>query len=92
MQNDIAREEATLEPTPLLRRICTPPSIKVLFQLQEDLYHQKFTATIIKTHTFQYNKNMIHNLSNYTLIKEEFSVLTKSLSFVPTPPKFSNKK
>ena len=30
---------------------------------------------------------MIHNLTDYTLTEEEFSVLTKGLSFVPTPIK-----
>ena len=28
---------------------------------------------------------MIHNLSDHTLARDEFSVLTEDLSFVPTP-------
>ena len=35
---------------------------------------------------------MIHNLSNYTLTEEEFSVLIKGLSFVPTPTKTFNQE
>ena len=44
----------------------------------------KFTTNSIKTYTSQCNKNMIHNLSDHTLTEDEFSVLTKGLSFVPT--------
>ena len=47
----------------------------------------KFTTKSIKTYPSQYNKSMIHNLSNDTLTEDEFSVLTRSLSFVPTATK-----
>ena len=93
MQNHIGRQETTLEPTPTLRSIYTPLSIKVLFaQNQCKCSFRKSTATTIKTYTFQYNKNMIHNLSNCTLTEEEFSVLIKVLSFVPTPTKTFKQK
>ena len=36
-------------------------------------------------------QNMINNLSDHTLTEDEFSVLTKSLSFVPSPTKTLNK-
>ena len=36
-------------------------------------------------------QNMIHNLSDHTLTEDEFSVLTKGLSFVPSPTKTLNK-
>ena len=93
MQNHIGREEVTLEPTPPLRRIYTPLSIKVLIpQNQFKSSFRKFTATTIKIYSFQYNKNVIHNLSNHTLTEEKLSVLTKGfLSFVLTPSKLSNK-
>ena len=45
----------------------------------------KFTTKSIKRYTSQYNKNMIQNLSDHTLTKDEFSVLIKDLSFVSTP-------
>ena len=81
-------EEVTLEPTPQLKRIYTPPSIKVLFpQNQCKSSFRKFTTKSIKTYTSPYNKNMIHNLSDHTLIEDEFSVLTKGLPFVPTSTK-----
>ena len=81
-------EEVTFEPTPPLKHIYTPPSIKVLFsQNQCKSSFRKFTTKSIKTYTSQYNENMIHNLSDHTLTEYEFSVLTKGLSFVPTPTK-----
>ena len=39
----------------------------------------------IKTYTSQYNKNIIHNLSDHILTEDKLSVLTKGLFFVPTP-------
>ena len=93
MQNHIGREEATLEPTPPVKRMYRPPSIRVLFlQNQCKSSFRRLTGTTIKTYTFQYNNNMIHNFSKHTLTDAEFSVLTKDFSFVPTPPKLSNKK
>ena len=81
-------EEVTLEPTPPLKRIYTPPSIKVLFALNHcKSSFRKFTTNSIKTNTSQYNKNIIHNLSDHKLTEDEFSVLIKVLSFVPTPTK-----
>ena len=81
-------EEIILEPTPPLKRIYTPPSIKVLFPLnQYKSSFRKFTANSIKAYTSQYNKNIIHNLSDHILTEDELSVLTKGLSFVPTPTK-----
>ena len=79
-------EEITLSPTPQLKSIYTPPLIKVLFPPNQykSSFH-KFTTKSIETYTSQYNKNMIHNLSNHTLTEDEFSVLTKGLSLVPTP-------
>ena len=60
--------------------------MKVLFpQNQRKSSFRKFTTKFIKIYTSQYNKNMIHNLSNHTLTEDEFSVLTKGLSLVPTP-------
>ena len=59
MQNHTGREEATLA-----------------YTLQWDAYihrHQlieKFTITTIKAYNSQYNKNMIHNLSNHILTEE----------------------
>ena len=41
----------------------------------------------MKPYTYQYNKNLIHNLSDHTLTEEEFSVLTKGLCFVFNPTK-----
>ena len=83
IQNHIKTEEETLEPTPPLKRIYAPPSIKVLLKCS----FREFTANSIKTYTSQYNKNMTHNLPNHTLTEDELSVLTKGLSFVPTPTK-----
>ena len=89
MQNHIGREGATLEPPPPVQRIYTPPSVKILFsQNQCKSSIRKFSAAAIKTYTSQYNKNAIHNpFKPLTLIGEEFSDLTKSLSFVPCPMK-----
>ena len=93
MQNHLKMEEVTLEPTPPLKRIYTPPSIKVLFPLNQcKSSFRKFKTNSIKTYTFQYNKNMIHNLSDHKLTDQEFSVLTKGLSFVPTPTKTFKQK
>ena len=88
MQNQMKTEEVTLQPTATLKRIYTPLSVKVLFPLNQckSSFH-KFTSNFIKTCTSQCNKNMIHNLSDHTLTDDEFSVLTKGLSFVPTPTK-----
>ena len=99
MQNYMKTEEVTLDPIRIytphihIKRIYTPPSIKVLFPLNQcKSSFRKFTTNSIKTYTSQYNKNMKHNLFNHTFTEEEFSVLTKGLSFVPTPTKTSNKK
>ena len=81
-------EEVTLEPTPPLKRIYTPPSIKLVFPINQcKSSFRRFTANSIKTYTSQYNKNRIHNLSDHILAEDELSVLTKGLSFVPTPTK-----
>ena len=78
-------EEITLSPTPQLKRIYTPPLIKVLFPPNQckSSFH-KFTTKSIETYTSQYNKNMIHN---HTLTEDEFLVLNKDLSFVSSPTK-----
>ena len=59
MQNHMKTEEIiTLEPTPPLKRIYTPPSIKVLFPLNQcKSSFRKFTANSINAYTSQYNKN-----------------------------------
>ena len=88
METPAKRGEVILEPAPPLKRIYTPPSIKVLFpQNQCKISFRKFTKNIHKTYTSQHNKNMIHNLSDHTLSDDDFSVLTKDLFFVPTPTK-----
>ena len=88
MQNHMKTEEVTLEPTPSLKRIYTSSWIKALFPLNQCISSFcKFMTNFIKTYTSQYNQNVIHNLSNHTLTKNEFSVLTKGLSFVSTPTK-----
>ena len=86
MQNDIKREGVTLEPTPPSTRICTtinkrPLPTKPMQILIPKIYDQ------IHQSTSQYNKNIINYLSDYTLTEDEFSVLTKDLSFVSTPTK-----
>ena len=87
-QNHMNTEEVTLEPTPPLKRIYTPPSIKVLFPLNQcKSSFRKFAANSIKAYTSQYNKNIIHNFSDHILTEDELSVLTKGLSFVPIPTK-----
>ena len=81
-------EEINLEPTLPLKRMYTPPSIKVLFPLNQcKSSFRKFTSNSIKAYTSQYNKNIMHNLSVHILTEDELSVLTKGLSFVPTPTK-----
>ena len=86
MLNHTEAEEASLEHIPPLTRIYTRPSIKTLFpQHQCKSSCRKFTTKSIKTYTSKYNKNMIHKLSDHTLTDDEFSVLTKGLSFVPIP-------
>ena len=88
MQNHVNTEEITLEPTPLSKRIYTLPSIKVLFPINQcKSFFLKFTANSIKTYTSQYNKSIIHNLSDDILAKDKLSLLTNGLSFVPTPTK-----
>ena len=88
MQNHLKTEEITLDATPPLKHIYTPPSIKVLFPLNQcKSSFRKFTANSIKTYTSQYNKNIIHNLSDQTLTEDESWVLTKGLSFATTPTK-----
>ena len=88
MQNYMKSKEVTFKPTPPLKRTYTLPSIIVLFpQHQCKSSFRKFTTKSIKTYTTQYNKNMIHNLSNNTLTEDGSSALTKGLSFVPTPTK-----
>ena len=65
-----------------------PVSIKVLFpQNQCKSLFRKFTTKSMKIYTSQYNKNMIHNVSNHTLTEDELSVLPKGLFFVLTPTK-----
>ena len=89
-QNHMNSEEITLEPTLPLKRIYTPPSIKVPFPLNQcKSSFRKFTSNSIKAYTSQYNKNIIHNLSDRILTEDELSVLIKGLSFVPTPTKTS---
>ena len=92
MQIHIGKKEVTLESTPPLRRIHH-------HQLKSSSYktnanpHLEISLRQPSKHTpSKHNKNMIHNLCNQVLTEEEFSVLTKGLSFVPTPPKLSNKK
>ena len=81
-------EEVILELTPSLKCIYTPPSIKVLFPLNQcKSSFRKFTANSIKPYTSQYNKNIIHNFSDRILTEDKLSVLTKGRSFVPTPTK-----
>ena len=88
MQNRFGREGATLEPLPSLRCIYIAPSMKVLFpQNQYKASFKKFTAVTIKRCNSQHNKNTFHNISNQILTEKEFSVLTKGLSFAPTPTK-----
>ena len=88
MQNHVNTEEITLEPTPPSKRIYTLPSIKVLFPINQcKSFFLKFTANSIKTYTSQYNKSIIHNLSDDILAKDKLSLLTNGLSFVPTPTK-----
>ena len=48
--------------------------------------------SVASTVTFQYNKNLIHNLSNHNMTEEELLVLIKGLSFAPTLLQLSNKK
>ena len=84
MQNHINSEEITLEPTLPLKRIYTPPSIKVLFPLNQcKSSFRKFTANSIKAYTSQYNKNIIHNLSDHILTEDEFSALKAYPLFAP---------
>ena len=79
-------EEVTLKPTPPLKRIYTPPSIKALFPLNQcKSSFRKFTANSIEAYSSQYNKNIIHNLSDHILTEDELLVLTKGLYFVPIP-------
>ena len=81
-------EEVTLEPTPPFKRIYTPPSINVLFPLNQcKSSFCKFTVNSIKVYTSQYNKNIIHSFSDNILTEDELSFLTKDLSFLPTPTK-----
>ena len=71
-----------------LRHLYTAPSVKILFQQKQcKSSFRKFTVKSIKTYTFQYNKNMIHKISDHALTENEFSLLTKGLSFSPTPTK-----
>ena len=86
MQNKVWKKGANFDPTPSLKRIYTPPSIKVLFHQNKcNPSLRKFMAKSIKTYFTQYNQNMIHNLSDHILNEDEISVFTKALSFVPTP-------
>ena len=88
MQNHIGRKEEVLELTSPLRCIYTPPSINPKLNQCKASFKKLVT---IKTYISQYNKNMIHNLSNYTRFfhqtETEFSLLTKGLSFVLNPAK-----
>ena len=50
IQNHMKTEEGTLESTPPLKPIYTPPSIKVIFPLNQcKSSFRKFTANFIKT-------------------------------------------
>ena len=81
IQNHIGKEKATLEPTSSLKHIYTLLLIKVLFsQNQSKSSFGKFTTTTIEIYNSQY-------LSDYTLTKREFLILTKGLSFAPIPTK-----
>ena len=81
-------EEIILEPTPPLKRIYAPPSIKVLFPVNQcKSSFCKFTTNSIKAYTSQYKKNIIRNFSDRILTEDELLVLTKGLSCVPTPTK-----
>ena len=81
-------EEVALAPTLPFKRIYKPPSIKVLSPLNQcKSSFRKFTANFIKAYTSQYNKNIIRNFSDHIVTEDELSVLTKGLSFVPTPTK-----
>ena len=85
MQNHMNSEKIILEPTPLLKRIYTLPSTKVLFPLNQcKSSFRKFVANSIKAYTSQYNENIIHNLSDHILTEDELSVFIKVLTFVPT--------
>ena len=86
MQNHIKKEEVTLEPTPLLKHTYTTINKSTLSQKQCKFSFQKFMIKAIKTYTSQYNKNMVHNLSDHTT-KNEFSVLSKGLFLVRNPTK-----
>ena len=93
MQSHMKTEEVTLEPTPPLKRIYTPPSIKVLFPLNQckSSVH-KFTTNSIKTYTSQYKKNMIHNLSDHTLTDKDSQFSPKAYPLLSPSPKLLNKK
>ena len=84
-QNHMNSEKIILEPTPPLKRIYTLPSTIVLFPLNQcKSSFRKFAANSVKAYTSQYNKNIIHNLSDPILTEDELSVFTKVLTFVPT--------
>ena len=88
MQNHIKRKKVSIEHTPPIKHTYTPPSIKVLFgQNQCKSSLRKFATKYIKTYSYHCKNNMIYNLSDYTLAEDEFSVLTKGLSFIPIPIK-----
>ena len=77
-------EEIILEPTPPLKRIYTPPSIKVLFPLNQYKYSFcKFTANSIKAYTSQYNKNIIHNFSDHILTEMNYKFSPKAYPVFP---------
>ena len=72
MQNHINPEEISLEPTPPLKRIYTPQSIKVLFPPnQSKSSFRKLRNNSIKAYISEYNKTIIHNLSDHILTVEE---------------------
>ena len=93
MQNHMKVEEVTLDPITPLKCIYAPPSIKVLFPLNQCKFSfRKFTANSIKTYTSKYRKNMIHNLSDHALTEDNSQFSPNAYPLFPTPPKRLNKK
>ena len=85
-------EEIILEPTPPLKRIYTPPSIKILFPVNQcKSSFCKFTTNSIKAYTSQYKKNIIRNFSDRILTEDELLVLTKGFPVFPPRRKFLSK-
>ena len=81
-------KEVALEPTPPLKRICTPPSIKSSsHKTNANLHSANSRPNPINHIPPSITKNMTYNLSDHTLTDDEFADLTKGLTFVPTPTK-----